>query len=230
MSKLWKAMGAQHTARLDQETKDLLKRVRAQEQELALRAKLDGMAHASTWAACEALVLNYNTCAIRMMAQERNKSAETLLKKAEVLLGDNTFDGDAKKMKLKAVTYNNLGCFYKAQKKARISLGFLERALRIEATTPSCDNPATTHLNLCTILSQLGRHREALEHACCALELLRGGDVAPTTPPSAPGTEPRVELGKTEGSADANAGADVVATGFVLCSGWAAQGWRTHAG
>ena len=35
------------------------------------------------------------------------------------------------------------------------------------------DTPAGTHLNLCATLSQLGRHQPALEHAQCALDLLK---------------------------------------------------------
>jgi tetratricopeptide (TPR) repeat protein len=59
-----------------------------------------------------------------------------------------------------------------SQNKAHTALQYLNKALKIEATHASCDNPAGTHLNLCAILSQLSRHEEALEHAKCALELL----------------------------------------------------------
>jgi predicted metal-dependent HD superfamily phosphohydrolase len=38
------------------------------------------------------------------------------------------------------------------------------------------DNPACTHLNLCAILSRLDRHRHALEHCMCALELIKAGN------------------------------------------------------
>jgi len=36
----------------------------------------------------------------------------------------------------------------------------------------TADTPSATHLNLCAILSQMGRHKHALEHARSALELL----------------------------------------------------------
>ena len=56
----------------------------------------------------------------------------------------------------------------------------LYRGTSLKRNTPSqdeaptqVDNPAGTHLNLCATLSQLGRHQPALEHAQCALELLK---------------------------------------------------------
>jgi len=105
-----------------------------------------------------------------------NKKAKTLLEEAETLTGKNScIPKSARRSKLRAVTLNNLGCFYKQMSKPHTAHKYLERALEIEATTPECDNPAGTHLNLCAILSQLGRHAEALEHAECALELLSDG-------------------------------------------------------
>ena len=75
-------------------------------------------------------------------------------------------------MKLRAVTCNNFGCFYKRRGKLHAALQYLAKALKIELTSEEVDNPAGTHLNLCATLSQLGRHGPALEHAQCALELL----------------------------------------------------------
>ena len=75
--------------------------------------------------------------------------------------------------KLRAVTFNNFGCFYKRRGKLHAALQYLAKALKIELTCQEVDNPAGTHLNLCATLSQLGRHGPALEHAQCALELLQ---------------------------------------------------------
>jgi hypothetical protein len=44
--------------------------------------------------------------------------------------------------------------------------------LRIETASEAADNPACTRLNLCAVLSQLGRHEQAMLHARAALELL----------------------------------------------------------
>jgi len=45
--------------------------------------------------------------------------------------------------------------------------------LKIEARLERVENPADTYLNTCAVLSQLGRHQSALEHAQQALILLQ---------------------------------------------------------
>ena len=76
--------------------------------------------------------------------------------------------------KMLAITYNNMSCIYKRRGLLKTALGFAEKALRLETSSSKADNPACTHLNLCAILSRLDRHRHALEHCQCALQLLRG--------------------------------------------------------
>ena len=49
------------------------------------------------------------------------------------------------------------------------------QVLHIELSGVENTNPAGTHLNVCAILSKLGRHREAMGHVVCALDLLRKG-------------------------------------------------------
>jgi len=88
-----------------------------------------------------------------------------LLKKAEILTEHDP--------KSKAVTYNNFACFSRQQGRLHASLAYLQKALGIEKRLMHVDNPADTHLNLCAVLSQLGRHREALEHSQQALMLLQ---------------------------------------------------------
>merc|ERR1719407_124907 len=67
---------------------------------------------------------------------------------------------------LRAVTYNNLGCFFKSMNKLHTASQYLKKALVIEEQSgPKSQNPAGTHLNLCALLSQLGKHAEALTHA-----------------------------------------------------------------
>lgn len=42
--------------------------------------------------------------------------------------------------------------------KLHTAIQYMEKALKIESNTPTCDNPAGTHLNICAILSELGRY------------------------------------------------------------------------
>ena len=99
-----------------------------------------------------------------------------LLRKAETL----TEDGD----KYRAVTYNNFACIFRRTKKLRSALSYLEKALEIEYhylhfSEESVDdclqvlNPTDIHLNICAILSQMGRHELALQHAMKALILIQ---------------------------------------------------------
>lgn len=150
--------------------------LRFQEQGLALRMEIYGLQSDEAKEACAQLALMCNTLAMRCLCKEQHEDALKMLKKAETLTGPNScMPKNNTRLKLRAVTLNNLGCFYKNRNKPHTALQYLDRALRIEATTPACHNPAGTHLNLCAILSQLGRHREAMEHAQCALELLNYG-------------------------------------------------------
>merc|ERR1719510_1751310 len=77
------------------------------------------------------------------------------------------------RMVLRAVTYNNMGCFYKSMSKLHTALQYLKKAQKIEEkSNGKCQNPAGTHLNLCALYSQMGKHLDALQHARRALELL----------------------------------------------------------
>jgi tetratricopeptide (TPR) repeat protein len=88
-----------------------------------------------------------------------------LLKKAEILT-----ERDAAG---RAVTFNNFACFTRQQGRLHAALSYLQKALAIEQKLKHVDNPADTHLNLCAVLSQMGRHEEALTHAQSALGLLQ---------------------------------------------------------
>lgn len=99
-----------------------------------------------------------------------------LLHKAVAL----TEEGD----RYRAVTYNNFACVFRRTKKFRSALSYLEKALEIEynylhfsdLTVEDClqvSNPCDIHLNICAILSQMGKHELALQHAMKALILIQ---------------------------------------------------------
>jgi tetratricopeptide (TPR) repeat protein len=82
------------------------------------------------------------------------------------------------------VTYNNFACVFRRTKKLRSALSYLEKALEIEynylhfsdETVDEClqvSNPCDIHLNICAILSQMGKHELALQHAMKALILIQ---------------------------------------------------------
>ena len=73
---------------------------------------------------------------------------------------------------LKAVTLNNIGCFYKNTGRPHLALQYCNSALDIEREMEDGLSMASTHLNLCSILSAMKRHSDAYDHAQSALQLI----------------------------------------------------------
>ena len=64
-----------------------------------------------------------------------------------------------------AITYNNLACYYKKIGHHRTALIQLEKALELEDQQEDNSFKADTHLNVCAVLSGMGRHDLAMHHA-----------------------------------------------------------------
>jgi tetratricopeptide (TPR) repeat protein len=143
-----------------------LEALECMERGLVLRQHFFGSDSSEVWRAAETVGEMCNLLAMTYLQQEDFPLTLELLKKAEILT--------ERDMPGKAVTYNNMACYYRRQGKLRSALQYLERALKIEAKLGSrVECPADTHLNACAVLSQLGRHQSALEHAQAALILLQ---------------------------------------------------------
>ena len=117
-----------------------------------------------------------NILSMSFLQKENFNVSLELLRKAESL----TEEGD----RFRAVTYNNFACVFRRTKKLRSALSYLEKALEIEynylhfsdETVDEClqvSNPCDIHLNICAILSQMGKHELALQHAMKALILIQ---------------------------------------------------------
>jgi tetratricopeptide (TPR) repeat protein len=95
-----------------------------------------------------------------------------VLKKAEICLEHHPTD--------LAVTYNNTACLLRKSNQSFNALIFTEKALRLEqvikerkSRNKEFFSSADTHLNHCALLSQIGNHKLALEHAETAVLELR---------------------------------------------------------
>lgn len=114
------------------------------------------------------VVEEYNAVAMQLLEEDKLDEAFVYLRKAESMSEGNA--------NLKAITSNNLGCFYRKKNQPRSALIYLLAALELEAALPQsvqgARSPADTHLNICTVLSELKRHPEALKHAKAGLKLL----------------------------------------------------------
>lgn len=82
-----------------------------------------------------------------------------LLRKAELYTEPSfSVGGESLRLRLRGIVFNNMGCLFKRVGQTQTALTYLEKALQIEVSTENVDNPASTHLNLCAVLSQLGRY------------------------------------------------------------------------
>lgn len=88
-----------------------------------------------------------------------NPQCYTLLTRAEQLTAGKSGAPTGDRLRLRAVTLNNLGCYYKKKGRLRSALKCLGKALKIESRLKDVKNPADTHLNICACQSQLGVSR-----------------------------------------------------------------------
>jgi len=154
-----------------------LEALECMERGLVLRQHFFGSDSDEVWSACKTVGEMCNLLAMTYLQQEDFNMVLELLKKAEILTEKDAAG--------RAATFNNLACYYRRQGKLHAALQYLQKALKIEAKLPNVQNPADTHINACAVLSQLGRHQTALEHAQNALILLQEELLSP---PGAAGT------------------------------------------
>eukprot|EP00639_Heterosigma_akashiwo_P017147 CAMPEP_0206394176 /NCGR_PEP_ID=MMETSP0294-20121207/21203_1 /ASSEMBLY_ACC=CAM_ASM_000327 /TAXON_ID=39354 /ORGANISM="Heterosigma akashiwo, Strain CCMP2393" /LENGTH=311 /DNA_ID=CAMNT_0053848005 /DNA_START=159 /DNA_END=1091 /DNA_ORIENTATION=+ len=148
-----------------QQQGNYLEALECMERGLVLRQHFFGAESEEVWRACKTVGEMCNLLAMTYLQQEDFAMVLELLKKAEILT--------ERDQKGKAVTYNNLACYYRRQGKLHSALQYLQKALKIESKMKDVENPADTHLNTCAVLSQLGRHTSALEHAQSSMILLQ---------------------------------------------------------
>ncbi|OQS00171.1 hypothetical protein THRCLA_06178 [Thraustotheca clavata] len=135
------------------------------EKGLVLRQHFFGSDSDEVIQACRTVGEMCNLLAMTYLQQENFGIVLELLKKAEILTERHPA--------ARAVTLNNFACYYRRQGNLHKALTNLTQALAIEAKLDDVPNRADTHLNMCAVLSQLGRHQAALEQAHSALILLQ---------------------------------------------------------
>ena len=140
--------------------------------------KTFGLSSQRIRASCERFIVLCNSIAMGMINGKRAELAYEILEKA---LAVSTKSGPMSRhantrKRMRAATLNNMGCYWKSRREYGQALRFLQKAASLEAKTmgvsAEADSPARTHLNLCSVLSALGRHAQALDHACVAKKVL----------------------------------------------------------
>lgn len=143
--------------------------------------------------ALRAHVTRANADALKFMRGKHYQSALDRLRRAEHFGAHPRLRSDARAqgswksfVQLRAATYNNLAILFRSVNNLRLALFYANKALRMEINfraepehpgqhnqaEQGRPNPAATHLNMCAILSSMGRHSSALLHAECALSSL----------------------------------------------------------
>ena len=152
-----------------------LESIKYMEVALVLRKDKYGKEHEELFKAVEVFALSCNALAVELLFADDFEPAYRLLKKCEVLtMPDGYVRHELLRMKLAAITFNNIACFFHRRNKMHAAIQYLTAALKLEVMLPDADAPACTHLNLCAALSKLGRHEKALEHVQAAIEILHG--------------------------------------------------------
>ncbi|CAN0534627.1 unnamed protein product, partial [Ectocarpus sp. 8 AP-2014] len=108
-----------------QQQGNYLQALECMERGLVLRQHFFGSDSEEVWSACKIVGEMCNLLAMTYLQQEDFGMVLELLKKAEIL----TERDDAGR----AVTYNNLACYYRRRGKLHSALQYLHKALKIEA-------------------------------------------------------------------------------------------------
>jgi tetratricopeptide (TPR) repeat protein len=170
-----------------------LQAVQCQRRAIAKVKKLFGLSSQKIRGCCEKYVVMCNSTAMKMLDLKNYQLSLELLERASDITQRSgpLQRHNESRLKLRTTTMNNLGCYWKNKREYGRALNFLQKAASLEtkivSKTATCDSPATTHLNICSVLSALGRHAQAHDHACAALQVLNiemdraiqgGGDIA----------------------------------------------------
>ncbi|KAL7690196.1 putative tetratricopeptide-like helical domain superfamily [Plasmopara halstedii] len=135
-----------------------LKAFDCMERALVMRRHFFGVESEEVVQACRALSDMCNLLAMSFLQQDNYAVTFELLKKAEVLT-------QCHHPVERATTLNNFACYYRRLGKLHAAMSSLKQALALETKLKNIRSAADTQLNICAVLSQLGKHQEALNHA-----------------------------------------------------------------
>lgn len=118
----------------------------------------------------EQLVYYYNKRAMEHLKEQNfEESLRCLMKAQEGVNQDITKNVS----KLKALTFNNFGIYYKSLEKYDIAMKYLQKSMKIQKFVYDPITLAGTYMNMSAIFSQTGDHKTALSHASVGLKILK---------------------------------------------------------
>jgi len=122
----------------------------------------------------EDCILNYNKLGMDLLSKENYNNSIFYLNKALAKIPN--LPSDDQKAKLLTITYNNIGCYFKRIGSHKKALEYLYKAAEMgKYRGVDLPNVVSSHLNICSILSETGDHEKALRHSTKAIFMLRDG-------------------------------------------------------
>lgn len=156
------------------------------EQTLLIKQKMFGTHSRVVRETLRDVVVQTNAIAMTCLEASEFKTCLDMLLHAQRLVTEG--NDDLRHIEsLHILTLNNLGCYYRRLGKLSEALEVLHEASHVgEGCADNHDvaNLSVTHMNICAIESQLGRHEKALEHAQAAVFHCQGELVQDRTSPS----------------------------------------------
>jgi tetratricopeptide (TPR) repeat protein len=174
------------------------------EKSLFLRRECWGPESTEVDRATQVFISSCNACSMVCLQAGNYKLCAELLRKADVLTGPKGYiKSKWIRRRLKCLTLNNLGCFYRRMGKLHSALRSLEESLKLEIAAvgdvqsaqdeaqqeehgggdaldgepmsrdAALRDVATSHLNISAVLSEMARHDASLQHAQCSVEIMR---------------------------------------------------------
>lgn len=143
------------------------------EQAINRRLGFLGERHPELLLAIERHVCNCNYWGIQCLHARQYSTSLELLKKAQAMTEAELVPAFKRRICLRAMTFNNLCCYFHERGKLNAALQCVDRALKTQQRYKDNQNTARTHLNMGVLLSIMMRHEEAMEHSECAVALLQ---------------------------------------------------------
>eukprot|EP00002_Diphylleia_rotans_P013546 TRINITY_DN2646_c0_g1_i1.p1 TRINITY_DN2646_c0_g1~~TRINITY_DN2646_c0_g1_i1.p1 ORF type:complete len:690 (+),score=138.16 TRINITY_DN2646_c0_g1_i1:91-2160(+) len=149
-----------------------------------LQSDVYGSCSDEVWLTIEQILQISNTLAMTLLEKGDHTNCVRFLRHAKQLSATQGWSAKANisRLRCRAITLNNLACFCRKKGKFQDALNYVKSAIDIEAQldVSEVENPAGSVLNMCAILSQLGRHEEALASCKRAMAFLKSQPITPS--------------------------------------------------
>ncbi|CAN0037665.1 unnamed protein product, partial [Heterosigma akashiwo] len=149
--------------------------IQMREESVRLHRDLFGMNSDEASTCTSSLLLALNSAAMKALAMGSFEVCHRLLVKAATLTHpDSSFVKKNDRLKLRALTLNNLGCYFKRAGKPRIALKYLLKASDLEAMIQtSAESRVKTFLNIASIKSDNGDHDGARKTITGCIDIIQ---------------------------------------------------------